>query len=165
MEDDVLFHTPPPVTQETQTQPQEDAPMLGLGMREHHDPNRNQLSPSGPRPRKPAPRYRRHSKVWNFYICMRHIYVPFDIILYIRHICIYVPFDVILCIRHICSYNSFTHLLKLLIDRVRLLHEIKIQQNFLFLFPFSSSFRVGQIQEGHTNLRVLHLLPSLRPPV
>ena len=67
MEDDLLFHTPPPVTHETQTQqetqPHEEAPMLGGGLREHRDPNRNRLSPSGPRPRKPAPRYRRHSEV------------------------------------------------------------------------------------------------------
>ena len=40
---------------------QEDAPMLGRGMREHHDLNRNRYSPSGPRPRKP--RYRKHNEV------------------------------------------------------------------------------------------------------
>ena len=126
MDEDVLFHTPPPVTQETQTQQetqrQEDAPMLRRGTREHHDPNRNRLSPSGPRQRKTKTRYRKHNEVWNFYRCMRHIYVPFDVILCIRHICICVRFDVILCIRHIISYSFFTQLLKLPIERGTELH-------------------------------------------
>ena len=65
MENDLLFHTPIPVTQETQTQhdtqPQEEDPMLGRGLRQRRD--QNPLSPSEPRPRKPKPRYRRHSEV------------------------------------------------------------------------------------------------------
>ena len=88
MEDDPLFHTPPPVAQETQTQQEtrEEAPLFGRGQREHHDIDR--LSPSGPRPRprKAATRYRKHA-----YRCLK--------LLSTYETCFY------LCKRHLCTIN------------------------------------------------------------
>ena len=56
LEQDSMYQaTPPPVTQQTQTQ--EEQPLRGRGMRDHQAPNR--LSPTGPRQRR-SRRYRTH---------------------------------------------------------------------------------------------------------